>query len=366
MRILINRTDAIGDTLLTLPMVKYLKEKFPEAQIALLVSPRCGELMDLVEEMDEYYVYDPKWSFPKRWEFLSKVFKNFNPNHYLFVGGKHLPTFYAWLKRVSFRGGLVSKWASFLFLNRGIRQSRSIVTMHESEYNIGLLEPLLLDFPAFERDRYQVKLRPKDDQVIKAMSGLNEELKVNGHDAKKPFVVIHPGMTGHTLNWSSRNYGRLIRRFEKEYGERFNYIISHTPGDSRFLEGVHAFLNEEEQRRLKKRVLFFDGSQKGINNFTSILSRASLFIGPSTGTTHMANALGVKLVGIYSPIKVQSAMRWGPLVRDEKVKVIVPDVVCGEQVYCAKSDCPYYECMAKIEVEDVFLAAKELLESTEE
>jgi len=37
----------------------------------------------------------------------------------------------------------------------------------------------------------------------------------------------------------------------------------------------------------------------------------------------------------------------------EKLKILVPDVICGEVNSCALKACPYYECMAKIEVEDV-------------
>ena len=85
------------------------------------------------------------------------------------------------------------------------------------------------------------------------------------------------------------------------------------------------------------------------------MKNASLFVGPSTGTTHIANALDIPQIAIYSPIKVQSALRWGPYKQGDKVKVLVPDVVCGETKHCAGASCPYYECMSKIEVEEAFI-----------
>jgi hypothetical protein len=55
-------------------------------------------------------------------------------------------------------------------------------------------------------------------------------------------------------------------------------------------------------------------------------------------------------------------MRWGPVNRrPELTKVVVPDVVCGEQFKCAGDLCPYHECMAKIEVEDVLRHSLNLL-----
>ena len=94
-----------------------------------------------------------------------------------------------------------------------------------------------------------------------------------------------------------------------------------------------------------------------------VLSHASLFVGPSTGTTHIASVLGVPVVGLYSPIKVQSALRWAPVTKNpDKIKILVPDVICGEVKKCAERECPYYECMGKIEVEDVVKQATAIME----
>jgi hypothetical protein len=55
-------------------------------------------------------------------------------------------------------------------------------------------------------------------------------------------------------------------------------------------------------------------------------------------------------------------MRWGPFNQDPKrVRVVVPDVVCGQSYNCAGESCPYYKCMGKIEVDDVVDIAIELL-----
>ena len=76
----------------------------------------------------------------------------------------------------------------------------------------------------------------------------------------------------------------------------------------------------------------------------------------------MANALGVKQVGIYSPIKVQSTLRWGPFdLKEDYSRLVTPDVGCGQTHVCAGEACPYFECMGKIEVEEVLQKALSLL-----
>ena len=84
-----------------------------------------------------------------------------------------------------------------------------------------------------------------------------------------------------------------------------------------------------------------------------MLANATKFIGGSTGPTHLAAALGIDLIAVYSPIRTQSAYRWRPVNAGSVPEIITPDVVCGEDRFCAGQSCPYYECMGKIEVKDV-------------
>ena len=92
----------------------------------------------------------------------------------------------------------------------------------------------------------------------------------------------------------------------------------------------------------------------GISGYLNLLSLVDLFIGPSTGPTHLAAALGKPVVAFYSPIKTQSAVRWGPMNICPEHNILVPDVICGEIRKCAGKKCLYHECMSKLEVEDVF------------
>lgn len=352
MKVLINRTDAIGDCLLSTPLARLWKEKHPDAHITFLVSPRMGDLIKLCEGVDDVLVFDPKWSLYKKVSFLKKAFKENRWSHFIHLGGSFFPTFFAFLKGVPQRGGLRSKIFSFLFLNKGLRQSRSIVAMHESNYNMALGAPFNIHFNYDKRSSYCPKINITDEQA-------KEELIISRLPRDRKLILIHPGMSGHTLNWSSRNYGRLIERLHQNLGEEYHFVVSFTPSDEAYLVGLRDYLSQNSH--LESFVSFYDGSVRGLIAFTCLLKNACLFVGPSTGTTHLANALGVPQIGIYSPIKVQSVLRWGPFERNNQVKILVPDVVCGESKTCAGPSCPYYECMSKIEVAQAFKAAMDIL-----
>lgn len=362
MRIIINRSDAIGDTLLTLPMAQIIKESHPEAHITFIISPKCVDLFKNNPFVDQLWILDSGLSsIGTFWRFFKK-FKEGKYDSYFYVGGSYIPTILSFLKGIKFRGGIKSKWSSLLFLNHGLRQHRSLVTMHETDYNLNLLAPLGISYPFAKRQNFKPQLYLEASEVETANNQFKSFLKEEGKTWGE-LLFIHPGMTGHTLNWSSRNYGRFILQFEKKHPGKFLYLISFTSSDNKYLEGIRDELTQEEYESFRDRICFFDGAKKGLRHYMSILSKAKLYLGPSTGPTHMANALNVKIVTIYSPIKVQSALRWSPFdLSPERTQLIVPDVVCGESKVCAGASCPYFECMGKIEVEEVVDAATKLLE----
>lgn len=358
MRVLINRSDAIGDSILTMPMAKIIKEKYPDAKITFLISGKSADVFKSHPYIDDFKVYHRNARFYLKIREIFKIFSEIKPTHYFYVGGGYLPNFVSWITRVRFRGGLKSRWHTYLFLNKGVRQKRSMVTMHEMEYNLNLLSPLGIEYNYKDKSHYSPEINLTQDEKEASLNSFKKDLIKEGIEPDRKMIFIHPGMTGHTLNWSSRNYARLILKFEQKFPDKFLFVVSHTPSDNVFLQGLKEFLNRKENHFLKNRIYFFNGQKEGLRHYMGVLSHAAVFVGPSTGTTHIAAVLGVPLVTIYSPIKIQSSLRWGPLSKNkEKTKILVPDVICGEVKKCALRECPYYECMGKIEVEDVLKQA---------
>ncbi len=363
MRILINRSDAIGDSILTSSMAKMIKDKFPKAHVTFLISAKSADLFKNHPYIDQVRIYHRNARFYLKIREILKIFSEVKPTHYFYVGGGYLPNFVAWLRLIDFRGGLKSRWHTYLFLNKGIRQKRSMVTMHEMEYNLNLLAPLGIDYNYQDKRKYSPEISLTQDEEEMSFNLFQKDLVAEGIELGRKMIFIHPGMTGHTLNWAPRNYGRLITKLEQKFPEKFLFVVSYTPSDNQFLTGLKEIVGRKENEHLAKRVYFFNGIKRGLRHYMGVLSKAALFVGPSTGTTHIAAVLGVPTVTLYSPIKVQSALRWGPLAKHpEKLKTLVPDVICGETKKCAARECPYYECMGKIEVEDVVKQAVAIMD----
>jgi ADP-heptose:LPS heptosyltransferase len=249
---------------------------------------------------------------------------------------------------VRYRVGPLSKLHSFLFYNRGIRQHRSQVEMHETDYNLQLLRRLGIRVGT---RNVQTQIHVSDE----AREWARNWLIAQGWQSPAPLVVVHPGMGGSALNWPDTHYQELIRALVREGRQ---VLVTAGPTEGQILDQMKTALGP-----LRERVMFYGGKEVGaVDQLAGVLSQASLVIAPSTGPLHLAVALGKPVVTFYPPIRVQSALRWGPYVSDDsKVSVLVPENYCGEDFKCRGNLCHYYPCMKSLTVTQALGKANQLL-----
>jgi heptosyltransferase-3 len=349
MKIVINRTDAIGDSLLTLPVCECLRENYPDAEIYYIASQRCVGLFDFIGSQDETWFIDRKESGLKQFFSLLAKMKKAKPDVYIHLGGSSIPSFIALLLMIPKRLGLVSKLVSWLSLNMGTRQKRTDLEQHEVQMNLDLLKPLNLNFNG--------KYAPKVEREKIRLDALKAQMEDHYKNDKKT-IFIHPGMTGHTLNWPVKNYVILLNELQKKYPEKFQLVLSYTDSDAPYVEQFQQQLKETPLEDL----YLFNGAQGGLKHYIECLSSADLFIGPSTGTTHIANILSIPTLAFYSPIKAQHSRRWRPYFGDEeRLKVIEPLISCPERLECKGESCEHYYCMGNLEVGNALTEIEHLL-----
>jgi ADP-heptose:LPS heptosyltransferase len=243
---------------------------------------------------------------------------------------------------VRYRVGPLSKLHSFLFLNRGMRQRRSHVEMHETDYNLQLLRKL----------GARIGTRQIPTQVFVSESANNkasEWLKQKGWSPQTPFILIHPGMGGSALNWPETHYIELIRCLVEEGRQ---VLISGGPAENSLLDRIESSLVGTPDR-----ILFYRSWPQGattsetVDVLAALCRYSQIVIAPSTGPLHLAVALKKPVVTFYPPIRVQSAVRWGPYLEDEsRASVLVPDVYCGQESECLGKVCNYFPCMKSLTV----------------
>jgi ADP-heptose:LPS heptosyltransferase len=337
--VLVVRTDHLGDMLLTLPAVQALKGALPECRVTVLASAANAEAARHHPDVDAV-VIDPlqaKGSRLRGVRGLAQQIRGLGCDAAVVVHPTPRLALAVWLARVPIRVGTAYRAYSLLF-NRRVRQHRRRPPWkHEAAYNLDLLRPLGVRAADIAPVTWRV-----DAEESAAVDGLLESLGLGGAH----IVAIHPGNAGSALNWSPAQYADLGRRLVADHRR---VVITGGDGERRLTAGVAAAVGAGAIDL---------GGRLTLPQLAALFARCTLYIGSATGPTHLAAAVGVPVVALYSPLRSSAPVRWRPL--GQRVRVLQPavDLVCPK---CAGVRCAYYHCMERhLSVDAVERAAREL------
>ncbi len=333
-RVLLIRTDHIGDVLLSLPVVTALKREFPALKVDMLVQPNVAPLLQNHPDLNAVTTCDSEDESDPRIGILD-LRKKLRSNQYDVVIILH-PTcreaFLTFISHIPIRIGSGYRAYSFLFNSR-VYEHRKHNLKHESECNLGLLRPLGIDSEKLEKPLPEVHLFPQELEEAKAI------LKELGVDFDRPLIIMHPGSAGSSLRWSAKRFAELSDLIVEK--ARVQVLVSWGPGEE---DLAKYFL------RLVSLPVFSLPKGTDLRSLAGIYKQGTLFIGNSTGPMHLAAAVGLPVIAIFSPIKANSETRWGPL--GENHTIFKPPIEACDD--CKGEKCEYFNCMDRVLPEIVF------------
>lgn len=318
-RILVARTDRIGDMILSLPVFTSLKSAFPRSRVCALTRSQTAELLEGRPDVDDIITFDSDTSRIPWGEFtrlLPEIRKReFDAAVILF--SNFSVTALTALSGIPVRVGPATKIAQ-AFLTHRVRQRRSRTMRHETDHNLDLLSvlgatPVRVAF-----------ITPPRPRIVNLA-------KVEG----RPLIGVHPGSGGSARNWPEERYVELVRELSNA---GCDVVVTGSTAEKDLVERVTHMSGGQ--------AVSYVGSGR-LMELASVLSQLDAFVASSTGPLHMASAVGTPVVGIYCPIFVCLPQRWGPI--GPRDTALVPNVPsCGK---CVMDKCPHYDCMDMISVQ---------------
>ncbi len=329
-RILLVRTDRIGDVTLTTPAVSALKKKYPLASLTFLTSAYARGVLENNGDLDGIITERGFFSTLgelRRGKFGVAVvfFVNLKVALLVFLAG------------IPVRLGPASKLWS-VFLNRRVTQRRSGIKKHEADYNLDLVKELGAD--AAPRGA-SITLTPAERTEASAV------LSRLGLPGTAFIVAVHPGSGGSALNWPKENFAALADRLLENFPVKV--LLTGSPAETPLLEEVAS--------RMKGKP-FILREALTLRLFTGLISRCGLFVTNSTGPLHLAAALRVPTLSFFPPIKACSPVRWGPYGGSPAKVLVPPGEACPR---CDREHCARYNCMAAITPDLAFAEAAGIL-----
>ena len=345
MKILVTRTDRLGDLVLSLPVVADLKSADPAWEVHVMVAPASVPLVEHDPALGRVWTWHDAMEPAAR----DKLGRDLQAAGFDVVVMLQFRRELATLLRkagIPRRYGPWSKWSSWWLLNRGQRQHRSRRERHEMEHNRDLGRRLLRDEGRpTPPETGGPRLHLGADQ-LRLTRAFRQELAPGG----ERIVFVHPGSGGSALDWEPARFAAVANRLAAA-GHRV--CVTGAGGDAPVVGEVATGLDPAVTVLLDR----YD-----LREFLAVLAAGDLFVGPSTGPLHLAAALGVETLGLFPPVRTMHPDRWGPHgPHGPAGRNLVPAVDCPARRVCRGQRCPHYNCMDGIAVAAVAATALEML-----
>lgn len=320
MKVGIIRLDKLGDLVASLPA----DEVIPSTHaVSWIISQGWEPLLKWAQPPRQMAL---SLNLKKTWQSFTTLYQFLKTNRFDCLIILYAPWWAVLAGALTHSGrlyGRLSKGWSFILLSHGLRQKRSLSEKHEVDYSIELM--------AFAMKQLATPL----SLVTSAHKGLrleapaSRQLLEKYYLTAKSYVVIHPGMSGSAINWSTSHYLELI----KQLTDHTPIVITGTQADLVWINPLFEIYKNHPQ-------VTFLHQQLDLGQLLFILKQAKLVVAPSTGVAHLAASLGSPLIALYPGNQKQSPIRWKPL---------------GPKVTLLTSDQPQLSSITPQQILDIYL-----------
>jgi ADP-heptose:LPS heptosyltransferase len=292
-KIAVLRPLQFGDLMCAVPAFRALRAAYPEADITLIGLPWASTFADRFHQYIDHLLEFPGFpGFPEQ-----------DPRI------EEFPGFLEAAQKQNFDLALQMQGSGLL--------SNSIIAMLGAKLTAGFFlegsfcpdAKTFIDYPVSEHEIWRhlkllqhlgIPLRgdylefPIFDPDLKSYRELQKEFGLAG----KPYIVIHPGARDKARRWAPEKFAAVSDRLS-EYG--FRVVLTGTPDESAVTWAVI--------KKASIPVVDLTG-RTDYGTMAVLLSNASLLVSNDTGVSHLAAALEVPSVILFSGSEPE---RWGPL-----------------------------------------------------
>ncbi len=259
-KILIIRLGAIGDVVHSSVIQQAIKEKHPDAVIHFLTSSLCAPLLCNDKNLEKVHVFDSS-----------------KKNNYFYL----------------FKLGLIFRKERFdavINLSNSIRNNFILAVANpkkvvlRSKNRVHAVDA----FYNSAKEVFEDLEKPKNLKLYlseNATSSIDDKIK----DYSRPFFIVNPG--------GENDNNRQGRIWPLQYWEDLSNKLIETYGGTVFVVGSKAEREYHKKIANVSNIIFFTG-ELSIEESAALFAKADIFVSGDSGPLHMADALGVKTIGI--------------------------------------------------------------------
>jgi heptosyltransferase-2 len=332
--ILVRATNWVGDAVMSLPALRALRERFPDAEISILARPWVADLYRREPFCNRLISYTAG-TLPEKWR-AARALRRFAFDCTILLQNAFEAAAIAWAAGIPERIGYARDGRSPL-LTRAIAVPRAgEIPRHQRFYYLELLRRAgILDrLPENELIRL-------DGAPAARVEGAARFQTIGMGDV---VIGVSPGAA----------FGSAKRWLPERFAEAANRV-------ARELDASVAVFGSKDERELCTSVTAaitaparnFAG-ETSLAEFIDLAAACRVYLTNDSGAMHIASALGVPTVAVFGATDDVATGPTGPLAR-----IVREPVECSP---CLQRECPIdHRCMTRVEAPRVAQAALDLL-----
>ncbi len=339
-KIVVLRALMLGDLLCSIPAFRALRKALPDSHITLIGLPWAKSFTERFSAYFDDFIEFPGYpGLPER-----EVDVSYFPQFLHDVQSRHFDLAIQMHGSGPFVNSLIELFGAAsmagFYKEHDYRPLGDFMPFPEDEHEISIFLRLMkfigvepdggeLEFPLFEHDKKE----------LQELDGINELFNSD-------YICIHPGARLLTRRWCVERFAYTANALAQA---GFKIVITGNKDELLLVEEMTKYLDCPYVNLAGK---------TSVGAFAALLKKAKLLISNDTGVSHIASALKTPSVIIVTG---SDPRRWAPL-NQSLHKPVFFNMSCRP---CAFERCPYgMPCAQQVEVEQVVLQAKALLQQT--
>lgn len=329
-RILIIRPDRIGDVVLSTPIPREIKKKYPESFIGVLLRDYTKDIYLNNPHVDKVIIDSGKKDLKSKIRLINEI-RSYDFTHAFMLLPTERMNWILLFSGIKYRIGVGHKFYQFITNTKSVYRRKYIPLRHEADYCMDIARKI-----GVMSDNLDTEIHLNEDEKI-----LSDLLKQKFKGKKKYLVGVHVTSGNSSPNWRPSAYRQLIDELKSLSDVKILVTDLQVPKEVENIDDV------------------IYSPKKTLRELIHIISSLDLLISSSTGPMHIAAALKIPTLSMFCLLTACSPALWGP--KGNKTINILPDknycgVVCsGNPKQCS------FEGEGGISVERVFGEVKEFL-----
>jgi len=304
-KILIIRTDRIGDVILSTPVIQAVRQAYPDAFIAFMARPYTKDIVKGNPYLDEVILYDKDNEHKSALatvRFANRL-KKYHFDLALILHSTNRVNWIAFLARIPKRVGYDRRMPWLLTDRMCYVKPQGL--KHETEYNLDVVRASGINFNSEGLRPYIPVSKDAEDKAAAFLEN-------NGITSKDVFFCMHINADSSSKRWPVERFAETADRIITTTG--YKAVVFAVGNDIKLVDLMKGKMK-------KSLVLMRDFT---IPQTTALLKRAKFFISPDSGPAHMAAVAGTPSVIIFGCNEPGlGPSRWRPL--NQKAVILQKD-----------------------------------------